>query len=189
MKLVAGQRLRVLDWDIENRPSTYRGGDLPPTAEITAIAWAFIDRPKEIRCVLLGRDDPVEMLREFVAAYDLADMVTGHYIRKHDLPIVNAHLMLYGLPVLGPKLTQDTHGDLVRRKDLPASQKDLAEMLGIAEPKVEMSHMKWRKANQLTPDGLVLTEKRAVGDVKQHMKMRTALLKAGLLKSPRVWRP
>lgn len=176
----------ILDFDIENRPLSYWTPDRP-SAEITAIAWSFGGNKVEVR--LLGRDDPEEMLTAFVTAYDLADMVTGHYIRRHDLPIINGALMEYGLPTLKPKLVQDTKVDLVKRADLPVSQEALAEMLGVPAPKISMSQVKWREANRLAPEGLALTEKRVVGDVKQHMKLRKALLKAGLLKAPRVWRP
>ncbi len=179
---------RWLDFDIENRPSTYWLPDRP-TAEITAIAWAFTDKPNDVHVRLLGRDEPEDILLDFVAAYNEADGVTGHYIRKHDLPIINAHLMLYGLPTLGPKLSQDTKLDMVRKADLSASQEDLAAMLGVSAPKVQMSQREWRLANQLTEEGLALTEKRVVGDVKQHMKLRKAMLAAGLLKPARIWRP
>lgn len=181
------RRLRVLDFDIENRPLSYWQPDRP-TAEVTAIAWAFVDKPSQVEVRLLGRDDPQQMLLDFVAAYNEAGMVTGHYIRRHDLPILNGALMELGLPTLQPKLTQDTKLDLVRKADIPATQEYLAEMLGVKAPKIAMTQGKWREANRLTANGLTLTEKRVVGDVRQHMKLRKALLGAGLLKAPKVWR-
>lgn len=180
--------VRILDFDIENRPLSYWVPDRP-TAEITAIAWAWVGKPSSVECVLLGREDPTEMLTRFTAAYNEAGMVTGHYIRKHDLPIINGALMELGLPVLGDKLTQDTKLDMVRKADIPATQEFLAEMLGVKAAKYHMTQTKWREANRLTPEGLALTEKRVTDDVRQHMKLRVAMLKAGLLKSPRVWRP
>src|SRR5688500_2637553 len=71
--------MRVLDFDIENRPLSYLGSDFT-TSEVTAIAWAWCDRPEDVSCVLLGEVEPVSMLQQFVAAYNSADMVTGHYI-------------------------------------------------------------------------------------------------------------
>lgn len=177
----------ILDFDIENRPSSYWIPDRP-TAEVTAIAFNLTPG-REIFCRLLGRDDMRDALIAFSNTYQVADMVTGHYIRKHDLPILNAALIEFGLPPLGPKLTQDTKLDLIDYKDLPKTQEHLAEMLGVKAPKVQMSQAKWREANRLTPEGLVLTEKRVVGDVRQHMKLRAELLKRGMLKAPRVWRP
>jgi len=61
-------------------------------------------------------------------------------------------------------------------------------MLGLVAPKVHMNTVLWREANRLTPKGLQLTAKRAVGDVLQHMQLRDALWKRKLLKAPSAWR-
>jgi DNA polymerase elongation subunit (family B) len=74
------------------------------------------------RCAVIGEsfdtrltmDEEVELLELFREAYDAADIVTGHYIRGFDLPILNARMMRHGLPMLGAKLAQDTKGDLAR---------------------------------------------------------------------------
>jgi hypothetical protein len=176
-----------LDFDIENRPLSYWIPDRP-TAEITAIAWQFIGEPKSMECWLLGRDDPQQMLERFVQVYNEARMVTGHYIRKHDLPIINGALMEFGLPTLQPKLSQDTKLDMVKKADIPATQEFLSDMLGIKSRKYHMTQTMWRDANRLTPEGLALTEKRVTDDVRQHMKLRKAMIAAELLKPPRVWR-
>lgn len=188
MKVTAGPAYRILDFDIENRPLSYWVPDRP-TAEITAIAWCFLDSPFEPQVMLLGQDEPVAILQAFVEAYDQADMVTGHYILRHDLPIINGHLVEYGLAPLKPKLVQDTKVHLIGWKDIPKTQEHLGDMLGLDFPKVGMSQAKWRDANRLTPSGIEATRKRVVGDVKQHMELRAALLKRGLLGPPKVWRP
>jgi hypothetical protein len=179
--------MRVLDFDIENRPLSYLGSDFT-TAEITAIAWAWCDQPDDVTCVLLGEVDPVEMLQRFVAAYNQADLVTGHYITGHDLPQINAALMEYRLPTLRDVLVQDTKTQLVRRKGISGSQESLAAMLLLEHDKVQMNQIKWRAANRLTPEGLALTRERVVGDVKQHMEMRQKLLDLGYLAAPVIWR-
>lgn len=176
---------RVLDFDIENRPLSYWADR--PTAEVTAIAACWVDDPKSMKVWLLGRDDPEDMLRGFKALYDQAGMVTGHYIRKHDLPILSGAMMEIGISPLGTCLTEDTKLDLVKRGDLPATQEYLSDMLGVKARKLGMSQAMWRQANRLTPEGLVLTESRVVGDVQQHMKLRVALREAGLLRSPQLW--
>lgn len=181
------RKLAVLDFDLENRPLSYAGPDWT-TAEITAIAFSWVGE-EAVRCYLLGRDDPRTMLREFVSRYEAADMVTGHYIRKHDLPIINGALLEYGLAPLGQKLTSDTKLDLVKKKDMSASQKSLAEMYGLPEGKYDMSQPKWREANRLTPEGIEQTRRRVVDDVIQHKALRERLLEANALKSPRLWRP
>ena len=178
---------RVLDFDIENRPLSYLGSDFT-TAEITAIAWAWVDRPEDVTCVLLGIDEPVAMLQRFVTAYNQADMVTGHYITGHDLGHINAALMEYQLPTLGDKLVQDTKTQLVRRKGMSGSQENLAAMLLLEHDKVKMNQIKWRAANRLTPEGLALTRERVCGDVQQHIELRARLLALGYLSAPIMWR-
>lgn len=180
-------RSRILDFDIENRPLSY-WIPMRPSAEITAIAACWADDPLTMRCWLLGRDDPIDMLKEFLEMYDTANMVTGHYILMHDLPIINGANIENGLPPLGPKMVQDTKIHLVREHDLPVAQENLAAMMGVRAKKMHMTQQNWREANRLTPKGLALTEKRVTNDVLQHMEMRKRLVKRGLLTSPTVWR-
>lgn len=182
-----GPGLRILDFDTENRPLSYLGSDFT-TGDVTAIAAGFIGRPrKEIQCWLLGRDDQEQMLADFHAMYDEADMVTGHYIIGYDLPVLNGAMMEFGLPPLANKLAHDTKIHLKRRKYLSVSQESLGAMLGVRAPKVSMNQHTWRMANRLTPEGIALTEKRVIGDVVQHMALRKALLAEGWLNPPQMW--
>jgi hypothetical protein len=195
---------RILDFDIENRPLSYWVPDRP-SAEITAIAWSF-EGERNYTCALLGDranysdelwDKPglivfpsvAAILEAFVGAYNQADIVTGHYIRRHDLPIINGALIENGLPILEQKLTSDTKIDLVRKQDLPVSQEALAAYLGIKAPKVQMTQADWRDANRLTETGLARTYKRVVGDIRQHKQMRAELIRRGLVRAPKMWRP
>lgn len=183
-----GERLRILDFDIENRPLAYLGYDYT-TAEITAIACCWVGQPKTLTSCVLGDVELRTMLVDFVARYNEADLVTGHYIRGHDLPVINGALLEQGLPPLDQKMTSDTKLDLVHRKYVSASQENLGEMLGIPAPKVHMSNIAWREANRLTKRGRALTRERVEGDVKQHMALRAALIERGWLGAPKVWRP
>src|SRR4051812_44647909 len=106
------QDIKILDFDIENRPLSYWVADMT-TAEITAIACSWVGQTK-VYCQLLGEKTPINMLKEFRQFYDDADMITGHYIRKHDLPIINAAMLEYELEPLSQKLTQDTKMDMVK---------------------------------------------------------------------------
>src|SRR5687767_14373830 len=90
--------LRVLDFDIENRPLSYLGSDFT-TAEVTAIAWAWTDSP-DVSVYLLGEHELPYILNQFVDAYRHADVVTGHYVRGHDLPMINGALMECRMPPL-----------------------------------------------------------------------------------------
>lgn len=179
--------LRVLDFDCEARPLHWISGDYV-SKEITAIAWAWCDAPEHVECYLLGETDPVSMLLAFRAAYEQADVVTGHYIRGYDLPMVNGALTEYQLPALGDKLSHDTKLDLVRRQGLSGSQENLGTMLKLVHPKVKMDQAKWRDANRLTPEGIALTRERVVGDVRQHIEMRKRLMELGYLGPPRLWK-
>jgi hypothetical protein len=179
--------MRVLDFDIEARPLHWISGDYV-SKEVTAIAWAWCDAPEQVTCYLLGETEPIEMLQAFVAAYNQADMVTGHYIRGYDLPMVNGALSEYCLPALGDKLSQDTKIDLIRRQGLSGSQENLGSMLKLDHPKVSMNQTRWRSANRLTPEGFAFVRERCVGDVRQHIEMRQRLLDLGYLSAPVKWR-
>lgn len=192
MRLVKAGERKILDFDIENRPLSYWFGDVT-TGEMTAIAWSWCD-VENVEVRALGDREPHKptvtmrgMLDPFLAAYEEAHIVTGHYIRAHDLPILNAMLIEEGLPPLESKLTHDTKLDLVKIKHMPASQEALGAMLGIAAPKVGMTQKKWREANRLTPAGIALTKERVVGDVVQHILLREKLIELGLLRAPRRW--
>jgi hypothetical protein len=120
--------------------------------------------------------------------YVSKEMVTGHFIRGYDLPMINGALTEYQLPTLPDKLSQDTKIDLVRRQGLSGSQENLGVMLGLEREKVKMDQRSWRDANRLTPEGLEKTRKRVVGDVQQHIEMRKRLLDLGYLAAPVMWR-
>ena len=178
--------MRVLDFDIENRPLSYLGSDFT-TAEVTAIAWAWTDS-EAVTVRLLGETPLLDILREFVDAYNAADMVTGHFVLGHDLPMLNGALMECGLQPLGDKLVQDTKVHLMRAKGISKSQESLGAMFNLDAPKVTMNQSKWRAANRLTPEGLKEVRERVVGDVRQHMELRRVLLQRGMLAPPKLWR-
>lgn len=182
------ETLLVLDFDCEARPLSWIGQDYV-TKEPTAIAAKFIGRKGAPRVKALGEVSMEEMLTWFVGLYDEADMVTGHFIRAFDLPLLNGALEEYGLPALTEKLTQDTKADLLRRHGMSNSQESLGAELGLKHPKVQMTQDDWRRANRLTPDGIRRTKKRAAGDVAQHIELRAELLKRKRLGAPVLWKP
>lgn len=179
--------MRVLDFDIENRPLSYLGSDFT-TAEVTAIAWAWTDDPENVWVYLLGESDLPHILRRFRAVFDAADMVTGHYIKGHDLPMINGALMEHGMGPLPDKLVQDTKMDLVKAKGLSRSQESLAAMFRLEHQKESMNQAQWRAANRLSKEGLEEVRRRVVGDVRQHIELRQRLLDFGYLNPPRVWK-
>ena len=179
--------MRVLDFDIENRPLSYLGSDFT-TAEVTAISWAWTDAPDDVTVYLLGETELPDILSAFLVAYNAADMVTGHYVSGHDLPMINGALVEYRMPALADKLVQDTKTDLIRIKGISKSQESLGAMFDLDAPKVQMNQAKWRAANRLTPEGLALVRARVVGDVRQHIELRAELSRLGYLSPPKVWR-
>ena len=177
---------RILDFDAENRPLSYLGDWT--TAEITVIAYKFLPRDS-IVCLWQPEFTVQAILEDFVTAYDDADIVTGHNIRKHDLPMVNAALLEHKMPPLRPILVSDTYADLKRRSPGFGSQKTLAAMLGVSAPKVGMSTKGWRGANRFEDEAVQRALKRCIGDVKQHVQLRARLLELGWLRAPRRWTP
>ena len=180
---------KILDFDIENRPLSYLGSDFT-TSEITAIAWGWNHDPDDkIRCAMLGEDgmDQRSILSWFRRAYDAADVVTGHFILFHDLPIINGALVEIGEPPLGPKLVSDTKVHAKIGKGISKSQESLSDILGVAAPKYHMTQAMWREANRLTPAGLGETKTRVVGDVVQHRWMRIEMIRRGYLRRPVLW--
>lgn len=181
------RKQRILDFDIENRPLSY-WYDGKATAEITAIAASW-EGSDDVDVWLLGVHSPEEMLQNFLAKYNEADVVTGHYIRRHDLPIINASLFELGLPTLTSKLTSDTKLDLVRMGSLSLSQESIAAYYGLPEPKHHMDQNAWRTANRLTATGIAQTRKRVTDDVLQHKAMRQRLIDDGVLGPLKWWEP
>lgn len=207
---------RWLDFDIECRPLSWYGGDWV-TKEITAIAAAWIGPNGKSKGpvsawlldpfgfmanadydptnpVSIGdafesamRASTLEMLEGFRAMYDAADIVTGHYIRGFDLPLLNGAALEFGISTFGDKLSCDTKGDLVRSQGLSKSMENLGAVFELNHPKVQMNQATWRAANRLLPRGLALTRKRVVGDVREHIEMLKVMLDRGVLRAPSIW--
>lgn len=181
------RQLKILDFDIENRPLSYWADR--PTAEITAIASCWTNDLGSMQVDLLGELSLKEVLQRFVERYNEADIVTGHYIRRHDLPIINGALLEQGLPQLSSKVTCDTKEDMYKKGDIPASQEYLLALFNLPIGKKHMTQVDWREANRLTERGLQETKERVESDVYGHMIMRAKMLELNLLKGPRPWKP
>lgn len=180
--------LRALVLDIENRPLSYWYDR--PTAEVTVIAFKWMGED-ETHVLEQNRRTPVRaLLRRFRPVYEKAEVVVGHNIRQHDLPILHGAYIEQGLAGLGECLTIDTLRDLTRYKDIPKSLEYLAEMLGAPYEKFHMTQHSWREANRFTEDGLDLARERCAVDVRVTEWVYLELVRRGLLtKPPRVWRP
>jgi hypothetical protein len=186
----------VLTFDIEARPMAWYGGDFV-TKQITAIAWAWGDgrvpgpegAPYEVFCWTLQHNGMEAMLAQFRQAYEVADLVTGHYIRGFDLPLVQSWLSIEDLPLLGQKLSSDTKNDLLKFHGVSKSMENLASQLGCEHEKFSMTTTDWLKANALEPEATKKLVQRVTSDVVLHMEMRQLMILKGMLKPPSVWKP
>jgi hypothetical protein len=184
---------RVLDFDLETRRLGFHdGGRFSPTGCEPVIIAASWERGVQADFYSLNptwdERDAREMLEWFASLWDEADIVTGHYIRKFDIPIVNGCLFEWGYPPLKPKRTLDTHGDMPRLAGMSKSQENLGEMLRIGSKKFHMNDTLWREVSRLTPRGLEEARARVVADVAQHQELRERL-SGDWLKSGRWWAP
>ena len=188
VELRPGKKLRILDFDTECRPMSYN--EYRPESQITAIAWSWIGR-KTIHSEVLEQDLSNErsMLERFLADFNAADVVTGHYLRKHDLPLLTDHCMRLGLPLPKPVQVSDTMLDTPHVKGLGKSQENLSETFGVTAEKHHMNGAKWRVANQLDAKGRAETRKRVVDDVRQNKEWREVCVANGWLAVPKRWTP
>lgn len=188
IKWKRGRKLRILDFDSECRPMHY--SEWRDESQITALAWGWIGEA-EIHYEVLKQNlsNEVAMLERFLDSFDEADMVTGHYLERHDLPLLNDHCMRHGLPCLNGKLVQDTKTLLPAVKGLSLSQENLSTLYELDEKKHRMNGRRWAVANTLSPEGREEALKRVVQDVRQHKRLRKVLIDRGYLKAPRMWRP
>lgn len=193
-RLETSRRVRILDFDCECRPIAWYGGDFV-TKQPTAIGWKFVGDRGPIEVAFIGEsfdarqvlDEERAMLERFRSAYDAADIVTGHFIRGFDLPLLNGALMRLGMPLLRTKETHDTKLDLVKGQGISKSQENLGAMYELRHPKVPMNTALWMAGNLLLPHGIEATKKRVVGDVRQHIELRRTMLDRGHLCAPRAW--
>ena len=196
-------RTKLLCFDLENRPLAY-WYDGETTSEITAFGWKWADEDR-VWTMLLSRTgrfkiqhslNPESHTLNEKAAYGLfrsvlakADIVYGHNIRRHDLPILNAGLLRRQLPILPSLLTSDTLKDYPRRGGMSASLANLASFYGLEGEKLTMTQHMWEEANRLKTDGIELARERVEGDVLLQERLRNKLVELELLKPPRRWNP
>lgn len=184
---VTGTPPRVLDFDTECRPMHY--SEWRAESQITAIAWSWVGSA-DVYCDVLEQDlsNERQMLERFMSAFSEADIVAGHYIRKHDLPLIVDHCIRMEMPLPKPVLTSDTM-NLPKVKGLGKSQENLSTTLGLSAEKHHMCGATWRVANTLSPEGRIAAQKRVIDDVIQHKELRAGLVERGLLGPPTMWRP
>jgi len=183
---INNKKIKILALDCEARPLSWLSQDYV-TKEITAIAAKFLDEDK-VYCWALGETETSEFLLDFCSLYEEAEMVTGHFLRSYDLPLINSALAEFWLPPLESKLAHDTKSDLINMQGVSKSQENLSTMFELEEDKVNMSNTDWREANRLTEEGIAKTKDRVISDIHQQIKLREKLLEYGYLGPPKIWK-
>lgn len=189
--LKAAKDLRILDFDIETRKIGFHdaGRFAPGGCEVVILAASW-EGEDEVKTWSLGsrwtEKDARKITEAFIKLYDEADAVTGHYIRKFDLPILHGACLEWGYAPLSEKLVFDTKINLAEVAGLSQSQENLAALKRLDESKFHMSDNNWRAVARLTPDGLALAKERVVDDVIQHKALRESL--SDWIK-PAIWKP
>jgi hypothetical protein len=190
------RRTRAVCFDLENRPLAY-WYDGQTTSEITAFGWKWSDEPV-VRTMLLRGDgsflcDDGSTLpghaayRRFANILEASDLVYGHNIVRHDLPMLNAGLLRRELRTLGELRVSDTCRHLPRTAGVSKSLENMAAMYGLEGEKQKMSQPDWEDANRLTLAGVERARGRVVSDVLLQERLRDRLLELDVLKPPRTW--
>jgi hypothetical protein len=183
---VTTKALSILDIDVECLPGHWIGGDYVSKL-ITAVAWKWIapaKQPEVYTHYEFESEDLADILRGEMSA---ADIVTGHYIRGFDLPLVNGNLQRGARPPIESVFAQDTKLDLYKSHGRSLSQKNLAAQLGVPKPKVDVTLFEWECFNTRRPGYEQVGKDRCRGDVLQHVELRQVLLSIGWLGTPAMW--
>jgi len=126
------------------------------------------------------------MFDGFLAAYNDADILTGHNLIRFDLPVLNADLLRNGYPPLSPKLVQDTMR-IVKTKGFKKGQDNLSTLLDNPIQKMPLNWQEWQDAYE--EPGWETVIERCVSDVRGHKILRARMLERGWVKPAVMWRP
>jgi hypothetical protein len=180
-------RLVTLDW--ECLPGHWIGSDYTSRI-VTALAWSWSDSPDRIDVMTHYDHTRMAMAEAFRMILEGADVVTGHWVTGFDLPVGNGARLRENLPPLqGVVWASDTKAHLSKTSGRSLSQQNLAASLNCKAPKINVTLKDWEEFNLRTPGYREAGEERVVGDVKQHMEMRSKLIKLGWLTAPQRWMP
>jgi DNA polymerase elongation subunit (family B) len=190
MKWKTAGKARILDFDTESLAAGFADPEWVPQ-KITCAAWSWTDEEHvEVRVgnphTFFTPRARARMLKPFVAALLEADIITGHNIIRHDLPVINAECLRLGLGSLPSLMVQDTIR-VAKTKGLKKGQDNIARLLCVPEEKMALDWQAWEDA--YAKKGWPTVADRCMSDVVQHKQLRAAMLDAGWLKDPVSWRP
>lgn len=192
VEVTPGKPLRVLDFDIETRKVGFHdaGRFAPAGCEPVAVAFKWHGEAG-VNVRTLNTKWSLGSLRWLVRplfdAFAEADIITGHYIKKFDLPILAGVALETGVYFQRPLMVVDTKTDLVELQGMSKSQENLAALKGLEASKFHVNDNTWRQVARLTKDGMAQAMKRVVADVRQHEQLYNVLQEEGQLGRPNVW--
>jgi len=111
--------------------------------------------PKKQRKGFGWQLDDKGLVEHFAKVYDWADFTVGHYSSRFDIKMIQAKLIKYGLPPLGPKRHIDTWEIARRNFKLHSNRLGvLADFLGVEHSKNPITWDDWRHAALGSEEGL-----------------------------------
>ncbi len=161
--------------------------------KITCVAWGWVGEDHvEVRsCGPDGIYGPAAkrlrraMLKPLLLAIREADMVTGHNLIRHDLPLLRTECLRLGLRTIDSVLVSDTI-KLGKLKGYKKGQDNIAALKGVDEQKLALNWQQWDDA--YCEVGWPLIRERCRSDVVSHKQIRLELIEDGSLKPPVRWR-
>lgn len=182
--------LRILDFDTESLAAGFDDPQWVPQ-HITCSAWSWVGEDKiHVRtCGYKGffvDEIRARSMKALVDAIRQADIVRGHNLLKHDLPIINGECLRFKWEPLPAIRVQDSMR-IVKTKGFKKGQDNLAMLLKLEAEKMAMNHQAWQDA--YAEPGWPKVKLRCVSDVEQHKQLYEAMSDAGWLRAMTVWNP
>jgi hypothetical protein len=180
------RELNILDIDTECLPGHWIGGDFVSKI-FTAVAFQWIGKGGVPAVYTHYEYTSGELAVILAKQVEEADYTTGHYIRGFDLPLLNGNLQLNGSPLFRQVMSHDTKLDLIKSHGRSLSQKNLAALIGVAAPKIEVTLAEWEGFNTKDPRYKAKGIERVQGDVIQNIEMRAKLIELDWIGPPEMW--
>jgi hypothetical protein len=183
--------MAILDFDMESLAAGFADPAWVPQ-KITCISWSWVgyDAVNSVISTQMGFFIPsirANALAQFMPIFNQADMVTGHNLLRHDLPLLRAECLYLGIEPPKAKLVQDTIR-IGKSKGLKKGLDNLGGMLMTQEEKQAMDWAAWEKAYE-DPTWQAVID-RCESDVRLHKEVRAEMLRrGGWLKKPVTWSP
>lgn len=172
-------QLSILDFDTENGPGFYWYDDTT-TSLLHTVSSAWVHNPGTMLTQTTKwyskRGLQVEPLHEFRYRVEHADIVTGHNILKHDIPLLNAHMDRTGQARLKWPHVVDTMKLRQGVRGLPKSQEYLLDLFDIEAEKMRVPLSVWERAWRGEPEASAIVVERCESDVLGHIALYKALV-------------